>query len=223
MFLKIAQQTTQILETKVDELKTITWNNGEANLDLEYSNLACSCAEEAWEHVKHEYPEYSGMTLKANSPDINLVFTDGTKVVLKGKIELKSRTTTTVLGSTIKDLDINQPIIFCKRNDKSRSFEFRYAQYHMCMGNSNTDLFQDRTPRPMVNFTKMFKSAEHVDYVEKEKDDWIQHYAKCAVYRINPSNSCPYSWQDDLTRGIIKNFIETTSIEEFTRLKAENS
>ena len=43
----------------------------------------------------------------------------------------------------------------------------------------------------------------------KEKNSWIDHYAKCAINRINDPN-CKYSWQDDLVLKI-KNLI----IEEY--------
>jgi len=225
MFLKIAQATVQILESKTDELQNIRWSIGEANTDVDYSNLACRCAEEAWERVKAKFPDYSTTLLKASSPDIHLNFINNGTTVLEGKIELKSRTTSIVLGSTIKGLDINQPVIYCMRNVKKGTFEFRYAQYFMCMGKTSTDLFQDRTPRPDVNFTKMYTSAQDVECEEKEKENWIQYYVDCALYRINTPNT-PVSWQDDLTRGIqkrsIEEFVRNTSIEEFTQLKSRS-
>ena len=82
-------------------------------------------------------------------PDINCIF-DG-DIQVTHKIELKSSKTNVMPGSTIGKLDINQPLIFCNRT----TYEVQCGQYHTAMGDSDIDLFQDRTPRPSLNFTKL--------------------------------------------------------------------
>ena len=136
-------------------------------------------------------------------------------------------------GSTIKKLDINQPLIYCLRPSGSGGeFQLKCSQYHHAMGESDFDLFQDRTPRPCINFEKMppINRPEDDDacidgvavYEEKSKDDWIEHYAQCAVNRLERS-CCQKSWQDPLVESIgnklIAKFIASTSVEEFQKMK----
>jgi hypothetical protein len=56
-----------------------------------------------------------------------------------------------------------------------------------------------------------------IEYVEKEKGEWIDHYAECALFRVNEGKT---TWQDTLTHLIIKKFINETSLEELIRLKS---
>lgn len=214
----LTQRTAQILATKQKELAEIRWTDGEANTDSGFSKLACGSCEEAWVGVKEEFPEYSHLSLTCSPPDINLRFTAESIVTsTSGKIELKSGKGTCIPGSTIGSLNINEPVIFCLRND-SASFAFRYSQYYTCMGESNTDMFQDRTPRPHVNFQNMADINTPVAYTHKEKTAWVEHYAKCALFRTKTKTH--RSWQDTLTATIIRLFIKETSVEEFARLKA---
>ena len=213
----LTQRTAQILNTKQKELHEIQWTNGEANTDSEFSRLACISCEEAWNHIKRMETVYNDVSLTANPPDINISFYKDSNILASGKIELKSGKTPSIPGSTILKLNINQPVIFCLRNESNLPFEFRYSQYHNSVGETNSDMFQDRSPRYPVNFTKMTDINVPIEYVHKEKGDWAEHYAKCALFRIAEKKS--HSWQDDLVEKIIKLFIKKTSIEEFSRLK----
>ena len=214
----LAQKTAQILVTKKDALKNIKWTDGESNTDSGFSTLACESCKEAWEHIKDVFPEYKDLYLKLETPDINISFSKGSEIITKGKIELKSSKGKGVIpGSTIGSLDINEPVIFCLRNESGETFDFRYHQYHSCIGETDRDMFQDRTPRPRVNFHKMMDIARSVEYNQKETGDWVEHYAKCALVRIKTQSK---SWQDDLVTKIVNLFIKETSIEDFIKMKS---
>jgi hypothetical protein len=133
------------------------------------------------------------------------------------KIELRSSKNTRMLGSTINKLDINQPLIYCLRpKDNSGYYELRCSQYHNSMGKSDLDLFQDRTPRPYINFNKMKKTNEILTFEYKDKKCWVEHYAYCALNRIK--KKCKSSWQDDmisvLKKNIINDYLKNTNIEQ---------
>jgi len=128
-------KTTQLLKETQDKLQKITWTNGEANLDTEYSQLACNCCSNAWDITKQIYPEYSKISIVCNPPDINITFIylDGSRV--NKKIELKSSKSLKMPGSTIKKLDVNQPLIYCVRpQDINGEYRIRCSQYHNAMG-----------------------------------------------------------------------------------------
>ena len=59
--------------------------------------------------------------------------------------------------------------------------------------------------------------------MEKEKDEWINHYASCALNRLEIP--CQRSWQDDMMivfkEKIIKEFVKSTSIETIEKMKGE--
>ena len=155
-------------------------------------------------------------------PDINCIFLKNGKTIKvpKNKIELKSSKNNVMPGSTIGKLDINQPLIYCYRSQNiDNPYEFRYGQYHTAMGESDIDLFQDRTPRPKLNFTKLFPSSQiEIIYSNKKKDAWISHYGKCAVNRLNHSVS--YSWQDSLTKSIIYEVLQNIdTMEDLIKLR----
>ena len=217
---ELAIETTKILNEKQQELQSIKWTNGESNLDTEYSKLACSCCEISWNKMKIKYPHYSNTDITCNAPDINIEFTYLDKKITKHKIELKSSKSTKMPGSTIRRLNINQSLIYCLRpSTESGTYKLKCSQYHSAMGASDTDLFQDRTPRPVINFEKMNEIDNTLPFDIKDKDDWIERYAKCALKRIEKSTTCKKSWQDDMTKIIIKNaiedYIKTTSEEQF--------
>jgi hypothetical protein len=217
----LTQKTAQLVSTKQDELKKVKWTDGESNTDSGFSSLACECCLEAWEIVKKELPELADVQLSTKAPDVSLVFSKGDEVIHNDKIELKSGKTKTIRGSTIASCDINQYVIFCLRNEKKETFEIRYGQYHMLMRLTETDLFQDRSPRPDAVFNNLVDVNTAVIYVKQEKPDWIQHAFDCAFRRID--NKMDSSWQDDFMRRLIqeaeKRFVQRTSIEEFTKLK----
>ena len=87
------------------------------------------------------------------------------------------------------------------------------------MGESDIDLFQDRTPRPQLNFTNLFPSSQiEVIYSNKKKDAWISHYGKCAVNRLNHNIS--YSWQDSLTKNILYEALQNIeTMEDLIKLR----
>lgn len=213
-------ETTKLLIKRQDQLTKIIWNDGESNLDTEYSDLACECCMLAWETMKPTPPEYSKIEMSCIKPDINITFTylDGSKS--KHKIELKSSKGRRMPGSTIKKLDINQTLIYCLRPSvDSEPYKLRCSQYYSAMGESELDLFQDRTPRPFINFDKMNESDNNIPFVSKEKQDWVQHYATCALNRIEEQTICTPSWQDDMIRlikkKIIEDYLKNTSEQQF--------
>lgn len=220
----LTQRIAQILSTKQRELRELKWTDGESNTDSGFSKLGCECSEQAWNDIKGSYPEYKDITLRFNSPDINITISIDSNHIIYVKIELKSGKAEIIPGSTIGKLDINQPTIFCLRKEgPEQTFEIRYSQYHSCIGEKDTDMFQDRTPRPFVNFNKMTCIDTPIEYIEKEKGDWVKHYAECALNRIKKNITS--SWQDDLTKNmakkVVEDFIKNTSVEEFAKRKSE--
>jgi hypothetical protein len=205
ILLEIAAETTNKISENQEQLQQCKWSDGESNTDTDFSELACKCAEEAWICVKQNYTLLDTITMSAAIPDINCTFLKNGEIikVSKNKIELKSSKGHVMPGSTIGKLDINQPLIYCCRpKNGSKSFEIRYGQYHTAMGESDDDLFQDRTPRPQLNFTKLvIPHQPPIIYSNVKKDAWISHYGKCAVNRLNHNVS--YSWQDSLTKSIL--------------------
>jgi len=162
------------------------------------------------------------ITMTALFPDINCIFSKNGKTIKvpKNKIELKSSKNHVMPGSTIGKLDINQPLIYCYRpKNADNPYEIRYGQYHTAMGESDIDLFQDRTPRPQLNFTKLVPSSQiDIIYSNKKKDVWISHYGKCAVNRLNRNVS--YSWQDSLTKSILYEALQNIeTMEDLIKLR----
>ena len=164
LLLELAGLTTTILNDKQSQLQQCKWTEGESNLDTDFSKLACECAEEAWLCVKQHYPNLCLITMTALIPDINCTFSKNGKTIKvpKKKIELKSSKTLQLTGSAIRKLDINQPVIYCHRPKiVDGNYEIRYGQYHNGMvPMSDTALFQDRTPRPPIQFNKLFPSTQ---------------------------------------------------------------
>jgi hypothetical protein len=213
-------ETTKILNNMQDKLKNITWNNGEANIDTEYSKLACDCCVISWKHIKTKYPEYNNIDIICKIPDINISFTYAQNVISQHKIELKSSKSKKMHGSTIKNLDINQMLIYCLR--PSTEFEYyvvRCSQYFNVMCESDVELFQDRTPRPIINFEKMNDVNNVAPFIIKNKNDWVEYYATCALNRIKNTTICQKSWQDDMVmlmeKKVIDNYIKNTSEQQF--------
>ena len=217
VLMRLTQKTVQILSTKSELIKAIKWTDGESNTDTGFSQLACASCQEAWLDLKESYPKYADLALTCRIPDINLTFSKDSVTVGTAKIELKSSKGLSLPGSTIGKLDINEPVIYCHRKELDGTFEFRYHQYHSCIGETKHDLFQDRTPRPAVNFQKMAEAGTEITYVEKEKGQWVQHYAECALARLQ--SNCK-SWQDGLVKAILDSFIRNTSVEAFAEMKA---
>jgi hypothetical protein len=216
ILLRIAGRATSLLSEQQSALQKVKWSDGESNTDTEFSELACKCAESAWLQVRVEYPGLETVQMSAVKPDVNCTFSsEGGEVIKanKTKIELKSSKSYIMPGSTIGKLDINQPLIYCCRPAAAEGvYEVRCGQYHQAMGESEYELFQDRTPRPPINFGRLPVSPTGLSYSEKKKDDWIPHYGSCAVARIRASPSAvSHSWQDTLTRSIIYEAIKNVN------------
>lgn len=213
IILSLEQRTAQILTTKREDLAKIVWTSGESNLEEGYANLAGKCCLDAWSDIQKENPIYANTTLNAKLPDITLVFNHDGKNI-PGKIELKSGLSERILGSTIRNLDINQATIFCLRPQESGEYKFRYGQYYSGMEKTPHDLFQDRTPRPQFNFDNLSDPGTPIEYVNKEKEAWIYHYAECALRRVNNVLINLTSWQDTLTSAIIDFYLKTTPLAQ---------
>lgn len=224
---KLAIVTANTLNQYQEKLRNIKWTDGEANLDYEFSQLACKCCIDSWNMLKNgnKSKKYKNIQIECSAPDINIIFIMEDKTLIYKKIELKSSTKNIIPGSTIKNLNINQPLIFCLRPPcKDKPYQIRYSQYHQAMGTSGFETFQDRTPRPKINFNNMnCIDSNYPDYEEKIKFNWTKHYSDCAINRIN--NNINSSWQDELVRNIQKDtynkFIRDTSVEQFIKLKNE--
>jgi hypothetical protein len=226
IWLALAQKTAQIIAKNQEALGKVKWTDGEANTESGFSAIACRCCVEAWDSVKGLFPDLAHLSLTADSPDVTITLWNGAEMFAKGKIELKSGKANAIPGSTILSLDINQPVIFCRRYEAKKTgkktFVIRYGQYHASFGESEYDTFQNRSPRPIVNFLKMMDVDTPVVFTEKEKNDWISHYAACALNRLVPlpDGAVRDTWQEDLVNAIIKEFVKRTSVEEFSRRKS---
>ena len=90
----LARSTARLLQDRSDDaLRSITWADGESNLDTEFSKLACSCCVEAWEGtVKHSNSTSLGSIddIRCSIPDINVEFLCNGRVVSQKRIELRS-------------------------------------------------------------------------------------------------------------------------------------
>lgn len=213
-------ETTKLLNEKQQELQDISWTNGESNLDTDYSKLACLCCETAWNIIKTKYSYYEEISISCSIPDINLLFTYPDGTTLKDKIELKSSKSKKMPGSTIKNLDINQTLIYCLRpSTDSDKYRIKCSQYYSAMGEGEFDLFQDRTPRPFINFEKMNEIDNALPFIPKNKNEWVEYYANCGLKRIQENAVCQKSWQDDMIKimkqKIISEYIRNTSEEQF--------
>ena len=222
ILLVLAKFTAGRLVARQEDLAACKWTDGESNLDSYFSRLACDCTEKSWDDVIQQFPELVGFTIMANGPDIHIAFyKDGVKVpTVHDKIELKSSTNTVLPGSTIGKLDINQPLIYCHRPKKMGVYDIRYGQYHTAMGESEFDLFQDRTPRPPLSFKKLATPSMDSEFSHKENDAWIEHYGKCAVRRVTQATPKP-SWQDALVKNILLEALQgVETLEDLLALKA---
>ena len=87
------------------------------------------------------------------------------------------------------------------------------------MGVSDIDLFQDRTPRPFINFEKMNELDNTLPFTIIDKDSWIDYYAKCGLNRIKETTRCQKSWQDEMIKimkkEILEQYIRNTTSEQF--------
>jgi len=227
----LVQKTTQLLEAADDHLLQIQWSDSEANTDSGFSRLACQKFEEAFLQSEHQNINI----LEIKTPDIQITFTDDENNDFIRKIELKSckgkkgKSSGLILGSTIKGLNLNMWVIFCRRSSDNSSFEFRYGRYFLGIPPREAGLFQDRTPRPRIEWKNYQQASESpkTELIEQDQD-WIKTYAKLAIDRLFRDGTNPNerdSWQDDFIREIIRRAIsENISLEDlkyFEDLKKE--
>jgi hypothetical protein len=202
----LVRQTCIILNSRKTDLKNISWNTGESNTDADFSQLSKKCCEIAFKEINKN----KDISLLINTPDLNLEFKDyKNNELIKKKIELKSTKLNGIIpGSMIKSLDINMWTIFCLRK-KADKFEIRYGRYHLGMNISSHEKFQDRSPRPNLNFYQFQEISEIPKILKKIKNlDYWDDYADAAIKRIlKPKN---HSWQDDLVKAIIKKVLKNT-------------
>ena len=205
---KITRLTASKIKDSQDQLNQISWHKGESNTDLEFSELAKEKCIESFNEINTN----KNLSLEVKVPDLLLIFKKG-NVRENFKIELKSTKSNdgSVPGSMIMTLDPNMWTIFCLR--KNDEFHIRYGRYYLGMSRGSYDLFQDRSPRPRLQFENYQNIAEEPILKETTVDkSFYKHYAKSAVNRVlNPNGRG--SWQDDLVKEIIR--IVITDQEKF--------
>ena len=197
---ELCWETCKKLDSASEELSNISWHSGESNTDMPFSNLAKKYCLVAFSEINKD----KGLKIEISVPDLNIKFEHNGKIYNK-KIELKSsKTTDSIPGSTIRSLDPNIWTIFCFRDETNKKYEVRYGRYFKGLLPSKYEKFQDRSPRPSLNFKNFQKSSEKPD--TKKTDDFTnnfwKHYALCAINRVLEPQS--HSWQDDMVKEIIK-------------------
>tara|TARA_Y100001970_G_C14186451_1_gene832886 strand:+ start:121 stop:783 length:663 start_codon:yes stop_codon:yes gene_type:complete len=205
---KITKLTASKINDSQYQLSQISWHTGESNTDLGFSELAKEKCIESFNEININ----KELSLTVDVPDLLLTFKRG-NIHTNFKIELKSTKSNdgSVPGSMIKSLDPNMWTIFCFR--KGSEFQVRYGRYYLGMSKGTHDLFQDRSPRPRLHFENYQSVQEEPNLTETTVDkSFYKHYAKSAVNRVlDPKGR--HSWQDDLTKEIIK--IAITDQEKF--------
>lgn len=104
-------------------------------------------------------------------------------------------------------------VIFCRRSLDNSRFEFRYGRYYLGITLGETDLFQDRSPRPRLSWNKYqgIDESPKTGLISNDKE-WVKRYARAAINRISRGRK---SWQDDLVREIIRiAILENISLED---------
>lgn len=200
-------RTAKLLQSAQNELSEVNWQDGESNTDSGYSMVARRKFAEAFDELVKDQTNIKLVSNKA--PDITYrMLINGEELV--GKIELKScksdsKDVGVIPGSTIRDLDWNVWVIFCRRSSDNKNFEFRYGRYFLGIDIKPTELFQDRSPRPRISWNK-YQLLDEEPKLGKlnQDDDWIKKYAQAAVNRISGEYNVDSSWQDTLVREIIK-------------------
>jgi len=208
---QLVQATAQLLARAQKKLRQIQWQDGEANTDSGYSQLARTKFRQAFKKLRNQHPEIQ--LVECKNPDISFTIRSNSET-RTSKVELKSCKANpddpaVILGSTIGKLDFNMWVIFCRRSLDNQTFEFRYGRYFRGIFDSPTKLFQDRTPRPRMSWDG-YQRVNEPPNLEKldEASGWIKKYAEAAINRISGKYPVKYSWQDDLVKEIIKIAIE---------------
>jgi hypothetical protein len=215
---ELAYLTARLLGENQEQFEGIKWQEGEANIDKHFSALACKLCEKAWPQIQEKYPEMKDISIKCKCSDINIIFTKKSQTQ-KAKIELKSSKKKELPGSCIGSLDINQPLIYCYRINSQ--FNIKYSIYHEAIVKKEVDRFQDRTPRPPVNYTSMHDPLEEMrEYTEISKEAFVPYYVGCALNRL--TMACNHSWQDDIVKGLMEEFIKRTSMEDLIAMKKQS-
>lgn len=214
---KLVQETAKLLNQSQDQLKQIQWTVGEANTDKQFSLLAGQKAQQAFNEVHSQSQSNFPIAIQTTTPDLKIKFIvhnpNQKSKTYSRKIELKSGTTRIIPGSTIRKLDLNCWVIFVLRQADNSQFSFRYGRYHKGLLIKDTDLFQDRTPRPSLKWDNYQTINEQPDISKVENNkEWISRYAKAAIYRVFYASGLKLSWQDDLVKLIIKYVLEDEKI-----------
>ena len=203
--------TSRLLSSAQEELKLLKWSELESNTDSGFSNLAKKYCLKAFENFKIKYK----IKLSISVPDLILDFFIEGKSYSK-KIELKSTKSTSgrLRGSMIKSLDPNVWTIICKRN--ANKFDIRCGRYYLGMEFSTHEKFQDRSPRPSINFNRFQKiDEEPITALTNKSNAFWKSYALSALTRVLDPQQ--HSWQDDLVKEIIKIVLNNPS--KFDKLK----
>jgi len=210
----IAKRTADLLCNDQAGLKSCKWQDNESNPDTDFSNLSRDKCTKALQEIMSTLKKE--IKIQIETPDLLITFND----VYKRRIELKSTKSSNgkMPGSTIGKKDWNEWVIFCHRSDNLNDFfEIRYGRYYEGLKPSDYELFQDRTPRPSLNFNQFHKPeySELIPKIEKQ-EDFYKNYATCAINRVlgTPPNK---SWQDDLVKEIIK--IVKNNPEDFNQIE----
>lgn len=216
---ELTRETGRKLEHSQSDLQKCKWTEGESNTDTDFSKLAGEKMKQVFEEIINYNSIFNNkITIEINSPDIKISFKlSEYNTPIKRKVELKSVYSETgnnaiIPGSTIGKLDINTWVIFVLRKNNNQDFEIRYGRYYKGIKITETELFQDRTPRPKILWSNYQKIEEKPDNTILQKDKkWIKKYAEAAVHRIiNDVNNS--SWQDDLVTEIIKIVLDNPEI-----------
>ena len=205
---KLLPKMTKILcgelNAHKEVLKGIEWHIHEANTDRDFSNLSKKLCENIFK--KHNI--HKGLTIEINTPDLNLIFRLEGRTVER-KIELKSTMSSNGIlpGSMIMSLDPNIWTIICRRDIPNDDIEVRYGRYYLGMNVSSHEKFQDRSPRPTLNFFQFQDQTEQPNMKKTTlSSSFWKTYANSAITRIlEPQN---HSWQDDLVKEIIRIVLE---------------
>ena len=206
----LTRETCLILNDNHKKLEQLTWSEGENNKDVPFSELAKECCLEAFLKIN----KVKNLKLSIDIPDLKLNFEINKKTIRK-KIELKSTLKGIIPGSARSKFDPNIWTIFCNRG--GGKFDLRYGRYFLGMKLSEHETFQDRSPRPKLNFN-FYQKCNELPKTDKLKDDmnneFWKAYAKSAINRIiNPKN---HSWQDDLVKEIIREVLKNP--KKFTKI-----
>lgn len=200
----LVQRTCAILNRSSNELLKLSWHKAESNTDIDFSNYAKDCCIKAFKEMDINF----NLQLKIKTPDLNLLLFNNEESYNK-KIELKSTKSKNgkLPGSTIRSLDLNMWTIICYRDLSKQICEVRYGKYHLGIVVNEYEQFQDRSPRPKIDFYQYQKPNETPNLRTKYmKNNFWERYAECAINRI--LNPISHSWQDDLVKEIVKEVLK---------------